>query len=115
MIRRPPRSTLFPYTTLFRSTLPPRRVHLSKRTSCPPAGFAAVSDDAASTHSAAKQSETLRDRQHRLHDHDAPRQSASEQEPAGDERAREARWTFSMAAGCSTFWQTTATRQSSLL
>src|ERR1039458_10520189 len=25
MIRRPPRSTLFPYTTLFRSGLPPRR------------------------------------------------------------------------------------------
>src|SRR5277367_5896964 len=25
MIRRPPRSTLFPYTTLFRSTLPPAR------------------------------------------------------------------------------------------
>src|SRR3712207_8728648 len=24
MIRRPPRSTLFPYTTLFRSTRPPR-------------------------------------------------------------------------------------------
>src|SRR2546428_2431787 len=24
MIRRPPRSTLFPYTTLFRSELPPR-------------------------------------------------------------------------------------------
>src|SRR5438445_4384615 len=24
MIRRPPRSTLFPYTTLFRSKLPPR-------------------------------------------------------------------------------------------
>src|SRR2546425_3751505 len=24
MIRRPPRSTLFPYTTLFRSPLPPR-------------------------------------------------------------------------------------------
>src|SRR3712207_8522034 len=24
MIRRPPRSTLFPYTTLFRSVLPPR-------------------------------------------------------------------------------------------
>src|SRR2546426_8546598 len=24
MIRRPPRSTLFPYTTLFRSSLPPR-------------------------------------------------------------------------------------------
>src|SRR2546430_13809196 len=26
MIRRPPRSTLFPYTTLFRSLLPARRV-----------------------------------------------------------------------------------------
>src|SRR2546430_5598644 len=26
MIRRPPRSTLFPYTTLFRSVLPPARV-----------------------------------------------------------------------------------------
>src|SRR5256886_10172656 len=26
MIRRPPRSTLFPYTTLFRSALPPRRI-----------------------------------------------------------------------------------------
>src|SRR2546426_4922727 len=26
MIRRPPRSTLFPYTTLFRSHLQPRRV-----------------------------------------------------------------------------------------
>src|SRR3712207_7264056 len=25
MIRRPPRSTLFPYTTLFRSGVPPRR------------------------------------------------------------------------------------------
>src|SRR5256885_10294937 len=25
MIRRPPRSTLFPYTTLFRSDAPPRR------------------------------------------------------------------------------------------
>src|SRR5690348_18127126 len=30
MIRRPPRSTLFPYTTLFRShaLLPPQRLHL---------------------------------------------------------------------------------------
>src|SRR2546429_1634199 len=26
MIRRPPRSTLFPYTTLFRSLLPPMRI-----------------------------------------------------------------------------------------
>src|SRR3712207_8892225 len=28
MIRRPPRSTLFPYTTLFRSTLPEKDQHL---------------------------------------------------------------------------------------
>src|SRR5438132_3516088 len=28
MIRRPPRSTLFPYTTLFRSRLPPERIGL---------------------------------------------------------------------------------------
>src|SRR2546426_9347103 len=27
MIRRPPRSTLFPYTTLFRSELPPVEMH----------------------------------------------------------------------------------------
>src|SRR3712207_7569771 len=27
MIRRPPRSTLFPYTTLFRSTMTRRRLH----------------------------------------------------------------------------------------
>src|SRR5260221_1878374 len=32
MIRRPPRSTLFPYTTLFRSPPPPRRpAHLGER------------------------------------------------------------------------------------
>src|SRR6266536_3560164 len=30
MIRRPPRSTLFPYTTLFRSRSPPRRWHDSR-------------------------------------------------------------------------------------
>src|SRR3712207_7050089 len=29
MIRRPPRSTLFPYTTLFRSNLPDLRGHLA--------------------------------------------------------------------------------------
>src|SRR6478736_8620616 len=33
MIRRPPRSTLFPYTTLFRSAPPPR--HCSTRRSGP--------------------------------------------------------------------------------
>src|SRR2546426_5071041 len=31
MIRRPPRSTLFPYTTLFRSVLPPEPRHHSHR------------------------------------------------------------------------------------
>src|SRR2546430_10107669 len=39
MIRRPPRSTLFPYTTLFRSTfgltLPPHRLFLHHRNSRP--------------------------------------------------------------------------------
>src|SRR2546430_4149216 len=30
MIRRPPRSTLFPYTTLFRSRLPGARAHLPR-------------------------------------------------------------------------------------
>src|SRR2546421_7816679 len=30
MIRRPPRSTLFPYTTLFRSSAQPHRADLSK-------------------------------------------------------------------------------------
>src|SRR3712207_8438522 len=31
MIRRPPRSTLFPYTTLFRSLRPPRDLHPSHK------------------------------------------------------------------------------------
>src|SRR5438105_11337855 len=31
MIRRPPRSTLFPYTTLFRSRLPRCKMRLKKR------------------------------------------------------------------------------------
>src|SRR3712207_6976993 len=32
MIRRPPRSTLFPYTTLFRSSLPPSRTEVAVMT-----------------------------------------------------------------------------------
>src|SRR2546422_2839594 len=44
MIRRPPRSTLFPYTTLFRSILPP---HISRDTvtqavETPTAGMVAI-------------------------------------------------------------------------
>src|SRR2546426_7460876 len=35
MIRRPPRSTLFPYTTLFRSILAWERTQGSKNWSCP--------------------------------------------------------------------------------
>src|SRR5690242_21363860 len=34
MIRRPPRSTLFPYTTLFRSSEPPAATILIALTSC---------------------------------------------------------------------------------
>src|SRR5689334_24452930 len=36
MIRRPPRSTLFPYTTLFRSQVLPQRVHLPVAAHCKP-------------------------------------------------------------------------------
>src|SRR2546425_6153712 len=35
MIRRPPRSTLFPYTTLFRSPLPPLRAARARGTAPP--------------------------------------------------------------------------------
>src|SRR2546422_7768494 len=34
MIRRPPRSTLFPYTTLFRSRLRPRLIYSSQWLQC---------------------------------------------------------------------------------
>src|SRR5215475_15057202 len=39
-IRRPPRSTLFPYTTLFRSPAARRSLRLLRRRSAPPAGRA---------------------------------------------------------------------------
>src|SRR2546422_7330939 len=39
MIRRPPRSTLFPYTTLFRSPLPTMRSSCSMSTSVSPDAF----------------------------------------------------------------------------
>src|SRR4051812_49824889 len=49
MIRRPPRSTLFPYTTLFRSGAPQRpRALLHRREAEPPRaqpGLLAVADD----------------------------------------------------------------------
>src|SRR3989442_7160726 len=37
MIRRPPRSTLFPYTTLFRSFMVPLRVLVKPQPTLPPA------------------------------------------------------------------------------
>src|SRR2546430_10125393 len=40
MIRRPPRSTLFPYTTLFRSRLPAERDRPARRASRSPRVFA---------------------------------------------------------------------------
>src|SRR5258707_6949304 len=50
MIRRPPRSTLFPYTTLFRSQARQRRPHRAVREGAPgplPGRRRAVRDDAA--------------------------------------------------------------------
>src|SRR2546430_7910715 len=42
MIRRPPRSTLFPYTTLFRSCFPPRPTSRDSLSSCCGAGRVAT-------------------------------------------------------------------------
>src|SRR3712207_8346513 len=39
MIRRPPRSTLFPYTTLFRSPFDMSRCFRSSATGCPSSGL----------------------------------------------------------------------------
>src|SRR2546427_10209809 len=51
MIRRPPRSTLFPYTTLFRSLWPPPRRNSSWK-GCGRTGASAAMKNAASTPSA---------------------------------------------------------------
>src|SRR3712207_9379294 len=57
MIRRPPRSTLFPYTTLFRSELPKRgfrlRVLLRRPSEVPAGAASAVIGDIASPHNMA--------------------------------------------------------------
>src|SRR3712207_8848871 len=42
MIRRPPRSTLFPYTTLFRSAALPAEAHRRRQVQHQPAGELAV-------------------------------------------------------------------------
>src|SRR2546422_5414006 len=44
MIRRPPRSTLFPYTTLFRSPRAARRPHGGGGRRAPPAALRAAQD-----------------------------------------------------------------------
>src|SRR2546430_13156696 len=52
MIRRPPRSTLFPYTTLFRSRLPlggPRRRPQACRRTTPPTARSSARSSAASS------------------------------------------------------------------
>src|SRR3712207_8773183 len=45
MIRRPPRSTLFPYTTLFRSPSPSPSPRLVAREQRPPGGILAILKD----------------------------------------------------------------------
>src|SRR5690349_25164561 len=49
MIRRPPRSTLFPYTTLFRSRSPSRRASRLRTAATLPGGFRRGSIDRKST------------------------------------------------------------------
>src|SRR3712207_7196794 len=49
MIRRPPRSTLFPYTTLFRSRFPTVDLFLSIRP-CVPCHHVHLTDDLAASH-----------------------------------------------------------------
>src|SRR5438034_2536481 len=51
MIRRPPRSTLFPYTTLFRSRFPPNSVQTSlpSRKPMPNGSFRPLAKDRKST------------------------------------------------------------------
>src|SRR5256885_12136858 len=51
MIRRPPRSTLFPYTTLFRSFRPTARASLPSRTTPPSTNTATESSDASTSSS----------------------------------------------------------------
>src|SRR2546428_8635420 len=58
MIRRPPRSTLFPYTTLFRSPLPsPRRHQIDEYALLLAAEGVEVGEDATPTPSAARSEE----------------------------------------------------------
>src|SRR2546430_9044996 len=57
MIRRPPRSTLFPYTTLFRSALLRAVIDEAERQGRPSAVLEAAADNAAATSSTAERSE----------------------------------------------------------
>src|SRR5687768_18233956 len=60
MIRRPPRSTLFPYTTLFRSLITRRITHiLSDLIPTQPRGIARHHMDLTPTHSSLQRTATL--------------------------------------------------------
>src|SRR3712207_7068729 len=57
MIRRPPRSTLFPYTTLFRSCRSPSRTRTPTST-CPPAASASTASRPSGTSASARSTTT---------------------------------------------------------
>src|SRR2546422_7247899 len=71
MIRRPPRSTLFPYTTLFRSLLDARADHLARieRAHVAHVSVAVLREqrDQASAHVAGRSEEHTSELQSRLH------------------------------------------------
>src|SRR5256884_6973459 len=72
MIRRPPRSTLFPYTTLFRSSAPPICISVvapgvSQRTMGRPEGFAETVAFPGSPRSTNRSEEHTSELQSRLH------------------------------------------------
>src|SRR5438552_10994651 len=57
MLRRPPRSTLFPYTTLFRSSMPQSRARLSPSCAASSSGSTAARSSPASPRPSAPRSE----------------------------------------------------------
>src|SRR5215467_1444576 len=80
MIRRPPRSTLFPYTTLFRSRHPPPLGHLrdhrpahhgARRATSPPTGSSCTRTCLTASTRSFPRSHDQRRRQHVEHRHDS--------------------------------------------
>src|SRR2546422_7490354 len=76
MIRRPPRSTLFPYTTLFRSRCPCRQVELNHHVLSQPGRFLRVSRSS-SSQTAERESgwSCISDRMRRSEEHTSELQS----------------------------------------